>query len=373
VNSFRSLLPISAVALMLAAGILPTQTRAQDAETEQPPSRGWIDTIDWNGDLRLRYDGTFEEGETDNNRFRFRGRFGFDSELSNKMQFFVRLATSDGNPVSTNLDFGEGFSSKDIALDRIYLNWHALVNLDVAFGKMGRPWFRAGSNSLLWDSDLNPEGINARWASGIYFVNLGTFVVDQRSDSDNSLLHTLQAGIDKRFSETSRLVFSGAYFEYTNTIGNPPFYQGKAKGNSVDADNNFIYDYKIVEISAEYTTLVADWPVSFFGVLAHNTAVDEQDTAYALGVKVGLISTPGNVQFSYAWHDTEADAVMGIFTDSDFGGGNTDSRGHFIKARYLLTKNIVLNGTFIISEIEMFRNNRHDYDRVQLDIEFLFN
>jgi hypothetical protein len=180
-------------------------------------------------------------------------------------------------------------------------------------------------------------------------------------------------GVNKRLSETSRLVFSAAYFDYTNTIGNPPFFRDRAKGNSVDADGNFIYDYDIVEISTEYGAIVSGWPVSVFGVWAQNTAVDVQDTAFAVGVKVGNVNAPGTMQFSYAWHDTEADAVMGIFTDSDFGGGNTDSRGHFIKARYGLTENIALNGTFIISEIEMFRNNRHDYNRVQLDIEFLFD
>ena len=79
------------------------------------------------------------------------------------------------------------------------------------------------------------------------------------------------------------------------------------------------------------------------------------------------------MQFSYTWHDTEADAVMGIFTDSDFGAGSTDSKGHFIKAGYALTGNIALHATLILSEIEMFRNNRHDYDRVQLDIEFFFD
>jgi hypothetical protein len=204
-------------------------------------------------------------------------------------------------------------------------------------------------------------------------VNLGTFVVEERSESDDTWLHTVQAGMDKRLSETSRLVVSGAYFDYTNTIGNPPFYRDRAKGNSVDADNNFIYDYNILEISTEYTTVVSGWPVSVFGVWAHNTAVDIQDTAFAIGVSVGIANAPGNMQFSYAWYDTEADAVMGIFTDSDFGGGNTDSKGHFIKARYALTDIIALNGTFIISEIEMFRNNQHDYNRVQLDIEFLFN
>ncbi len=336
------------VLLILAASIslgvlLPAQSLAQNEEKVDPAPNRWIDTIDWEGDLRLRYDGIFEAGEEDRNRFRFRGRFGFNSDLSSTTHFSVRIATSDGDPVSTNLDFGEGFSSKDIALDRIFINWQALVDLDITFGKMGRPWFRAGSNSLLWDSDLNPEGVNARWSPGDYFVNLGSFVVDERSESDDSWLHSVQAGIDKRLSETSRLVVSGAYFGYTNTIGNPPFYLDKPKGNSVDADGNFIYDYDIVEFSTEYTTVVFDWPVSVFGVWALNTAVDVQDTAFAVGATVGLANTRGQMQFSYAWHDTEADAVMGIFTDSDFGGGNTDSRGHFIEARYVLTENVALN------------------------------
>jgi hypothetical protein len=369
-STINDVLPIAAVAVAFA-GFLPAH--AQDAEEEQSAARAWIDTIDWDGDLRLRYDGTDEAGEVENNRFRFRGRFGFASELSNKVQFSLRLATSDGDPVSTNLDFGKGFSSKDIAIDRVFVNWNALNNLDIAFGKMGRPWFRAGGNALLWDSDLNPEGAIARWSSGMFFASAGTFAVAQRSASDDSWLNSVQVGMDKRFSERSRLVVSAAFFDYTNTIGNPPFYLDKPKGNSVDADGNFIYDYDILEFSAEYGTVVGGWPVSAWGVWAQNTAVDVQDTAFAVGFKVGSVDAPGEMQFSYAWYDTEADAVMGIFTDSDFGGGNTDSKGHFVKARYGLTRNIALNGTFIISEIEMFRNNPHDYDRVQLDIEFLFD
>ena len=370
--SFKKL-PSIAIAVVALASILPSQTLAQDEEQEAPSTRGWIDTVDWAGDLRLRYEGIDEAGEVRRDRFRFRGRFGFASELSNKVQFSARLATSDGNPVSTNLDFGEGFSSKDIAIDRVFITWNALNNLDIAVGKMGRPWFRAGGNALLWDSDLNPEGVNANWSSRIFFVNVGTFVVDERSESDDSLLHSVQAGLDKRFSERSRLLFSAAYFDYTNTIGNPPFYRDQAKGNSVDAAGNLLYDYDILEISTEYSAVLNNWPVSVYGVWAQNTAIDIQDTAFAVGVIFGVVDAPGKMEFSYAWYDTEADAVMGIFTDSDFGGGNTDSRGHLIKARYGLNKNIALNGTFIISEIEMFRNNRHDYNRVQLDIEFLFN
>jgi len=368
----QEFLPI-AVTTILFVCFLPAGAHAQASEEEADASRRWVDTFDWNGDLRLRFDGTDEAGEEQRNRFRFRGRFEFASELSSRVRFSARLATSDGNPVSTNLDFGGGFSSKNIAIDRVLINWNALNELDITLGKMGRPWYRAGGNGLLWDSDLNPEGVNARWSSGIFFANLGTFVVAERSASDDSQLHSVQAGLDKRFSERSRVLVSAAYFDYTNTIGNPPFYRNRAKGNSVDAAGNLIYDYDILEVSAEYSAVLFKWPASIYGVWAQNTAVDKQDKAFALGVNLGLVDAPGKMQFSYAWYDTEADAVMGIFSDSDFGGGNTDSRGHLVRARYGLTGNIALNGTLIISEIEMFRNNRHDYNRVQLDIEFLFN
>ena len=198
-------------------------------------------------------------------------------------------------------------------------------------------------------------------------------MVDERSGGEDSWLHAMQAGLDRRISEKSRLLISAAYYDYTNTIGNPPFYRNRAKGNSVDADGNFLYDYDILEVSTEYSTVFANWPVSIYGVWAKNTAVDIQDTAFAVGVTLGPVGSTGKTQFSYAWYETEADAVMGIYTDSDFGGGNTDSKGHLIKARYGLTENIALNGTFIISRIEMFRNNQHDYNRVQLDVEFFFD
>lgn len=365
---YRSFLGI-AFALLVSADA----TQAQEQSADEPVSVSWKDSIFWNGDLRLRYEAIDEEGEEDRSRFRFRGRFGLTSQLMSNLQFIARLATSDGDPVSTNLTFGDGFSSKNIAIDRVFLNWNAYGDLDIAFGKIGVPWIRAGGNSLLWDSDLNPEGILADWQSGNFFANVGTFVVAERSSADDSWLHALQGGLSLNWAETSRLRLMAAYFDYTNTIGNPPFYQGEAKGNSVDVNGNLIHDYDILEVSGDFQTVINGLPVSFFGVWAQNTAIDVGDAAYALGFWVGNVNARGTMQFSYAWHDTEPDAVMGIFTDSDFGAGATDSRGHFIKAKYGLRANIELGATLIISEIEMFRGNRHDYDRLQLDIEFLFD
>jgi len=345
----------------------------QEAEA-LPETKMWQSTLAWQGDFRLRYEAIDEQGETERNRFRFRGRFGLASQLTEDLQFTLRIATSNGSPVSTNLTFGDGFSTKQIAIDRAFINWNVVGGLDVAFGKMNNPWFRAGGNSLLWDNDLNPEGIVANWdsLSGPFFASIGTYVVAERSSGDDSWLNAAQFGANFQLSETSRFRVASAFFGYTNTIGNQPFYEGQAKGNSVDANGNFIYDYEIVEVSAEYGVFIKGWPISVYGVWAQNTAVDVEDTAFSVGLNIGSTNLRGDAQFRYAWHDTGADAVIGIFSDSDFAGGETDSMGHILQARFALRQRIVLAATVIISEVEVVRGNRHDYNRLQLDIGYLF-
>ncbi|MBL4773536.1 MAG: putative porin, partial [Alcanivoracaceae bacterium] len=69
----------------------------------------------------------------------------------------------------------------------------------------------------------------------------------------------------------------------------------------------------------------------------------------------------------YAYLDIEADAVYGLFNDSDFGGGNTDSKGHLLRAGYGLKKNTSLALTYIDSEVDQSKTTQTDYDRLQLD------
>jgi len=75
-------------------------------------------------------------------------------------------------------------------------------------------------------------------------------------------------------------------------------------------------------------------PLLVFGEWVRNTAANSADTAFAVGAKLGSASEPGDIRFSYACHRTEADALVGLFTDSDFAGGNTASSGHFIMSSW---------------------------------------
>jgi len=150
----QSLTKLIFLCLILFGNLLQAQDVAEQepvepAESEQLSKINmWKDTLVWLGDFRLRFDGIDEQGAIDRNRFRFRGRFGFASQITDNTQLTVRIATSDGNPVSTNLTFGDGFSTKDIAIDRAFLRWNVQGELDVTFGKMSNPWFRAGGSGL---------------------------------------------------------------------------------------------------------------------------------------------------------------------------------------------------------------------------------
>jgi hypothetical protein len=197
---------------------------------------------------------------------------------------------------------------------------------------MKNPLFRAGGAPLVWDSDLNMEGVALKYDRDSLFASLAAFSIEERSASSDSVLLTSQPGFSWPLHETLRLKVGGGYFGYSRTRGNVAFFNGSAKGNTLDAAGNYVYDYKNIELFAEMATKLGDWPLRIFVQSVRNTAVCEQDSAFALGIKLGSAKQAGDAEFAWTFQDIEADAVIGTFNDSDFGGGGTDSKGHLIKA-----------------------------------------
>ena len=64
--------------------------------------KNWTDRLSLKGDVRLRYEGIDEKGESNRDRMRIRARIGLDAEIQENMKFVFRLATGGENPVSTN-------------------------------------------------------------------------------------------------------------------------------------------------------------------------------------------------------------------------------------------------------------------------------
>ena len=353
------------VVLLSSFSIGPTAAASEDTN--------WSDRIALKGDIRLRYEGIDEDSEEKRNRARFRARFGLGAMVTDDVRVVLQLASGGDNPVSTNQTFDDGFSTKDIGLDLAYVDWSAANGLHIYGGKMKNPLFIAGGAPLVWDSDLNPEGLAARYSKGLLFGTLAMFSVEERSSTDDSLLYAAQGGVKIGVGAHASITAGVGYLAYTNTIGNMPFYNGSSKGNSVDLTGNYIYDYKDIELFAQLDTKVGDWPLQLFIQAVRNNEVSIEDTAFAIGAKAGAASDKGKMEFGWTYMDMEADAVIGTFTDSNFGGGSVDSSGHIFKGKYGLSKTISLGGTLFINDVERFQGIEHDYSRVQIDVEFKFD
>jgi len=68
----------------------------------------------------------------------------------------------------------------------------------------------------------------------------------------------------------------------------------------------------------------------------------------------------------------EADAVLGLLTDSDFGGGGTDAKGSIFKGTWAFHKNWNAKFTYFLNEIDLASGNPRDFDRLQLDLNFKY-
>lgn len=121
-----------------------------------------VGPFSFSGDFRLR-DEPFFGGPADEsqvrNRMRFRLRFNANAKLSDEFSGGFTLVTGDiNNPVSTNQTANQMGTRKPFDLDRAFLEYRPryFKPLMLTGGRIPQPWV---STELVWDRDLNPEGL----------------------------------------------------------------------------------------------------------------------------------------------------------------------------------------------------------------------
>jgi hypothetical protein len=339
----------------------------------------WADRMRWNGDFRYRYEGTEVDGSDNRNRSRIRARAHLEADLSPTLQVGIGLATGGDDPVSSNQTIGGGGSSKDIKLDLAYFDWEGLKNTRVTGGKFKNYLIRPNKRGLQWDGDWRPEGLGAVWDNDTFFVHgLGTWLQGDSRNGTN-FAWVVEGGMNLDTGENSSLMFGAGYSKFdisgkTPIFGDPDdFYGNSFVLNPVTGDLEFKYDYHIAHVFAEWKLRLGKEPVSIFGDYVINTDADENDTGYLFGVKYGSAKAKGTWDVAWFYERLEADAVVGLLTDSDFGGGGTDARGHVLQGTYAFHPAWNFKATYFINEIDISTDDPRDLDRIQLDLNFKFN
>ncbi|MCK4828926.1 putative porin, partial [bacterium] len=140
-----------------------TAVAQEIAEGKSGTLRGWIQKIKLKGDIRTRYQNEEKKKAGQKKKVRERGRVRFrlkgEGKVTKGWKVGFGLATGGDDPRSTNQTMENNFSTKGIQLDYAYLQHSPNSNLDILAGK-----FIAKKNlwlvgDLLWDGDVNPEGL----------------------------------------------------------------------------------------------------------------------------------------------------------------------------------------------------------------------
>jgi hypothetical protein len=270
-------------------------------------------------------------------------------------------------------------------LDLAYFDFHpeSVQGLNVYGGKMKNPFYRAGKSQLIFDSDVNPEGLAAVYESKISdcdtlrFTGGGFWVDENGGTTADPSLFGAQAMITHAMANSDKVIGGVSYYDFGGIQGYGSL-RGTWGGSGFLGNSNdgsvFISDYDVFEAFGEYATQCGNTPVSFFGNWIQNVdAATSEDTGWLIGTKINKCSTPGTWEFSYNYRDVEADATVGALSDSDFVGGGTDGKGHTLGAKYQIKKNVQAAVTYFHNEDRANAAGRSlDYRRLQADLLFKF-
>jgi len=324
-----------------------------------------IDKITFYGDLRLREEGFWYSGsglgDLNKNRQRFRLRVGTDI-TEGPVVVHIRLATGQGEQVSTNQSERSLSAQKAAWVDRAYVEVFAIPDLNLMGGRMANPFTVSLTGELVWDDDYNPEGFGEIYTlklgddTKVYGI-LGQFILD----SDNSpnktgggeqwllgyqvgtnmkvdpvdvdaaiLFYNLANGTKDSFNQTAtqdgntRKACPGG--TPTNCLANP--------FNVIDATASVSFNAGLpITVAGDYVENLADT------VQSVSPSIKDQTTAFAVGFKVGKASNANSYEAGYMYRSVETDATLADLADSDFGpNGGTNRKGHVVWAAYNFTK-----------------------------------
>ena len=349
----------------------------------------WSERMRLNGDFRYRYE-YIDDGRKDDDRHRnrIRARLGVDAEILPTLDVKFQISTAgvvdadgdlEGDLASGNATLTNAWTSKNLWISQAYADWSPenVPGLNIELGKMKRPFITPVKNELIWDGDLNPEGAVVKYerdlGDSIQLIahGYGFWVMERGSDVDTGLFGG-QGALKHEFEHA--MVLAGvSYYDFTNIEGQDLFIDDKNFGNTTDpTETMYAEDFDLFEVFGEVGFKAKGLPVALFGTYVTNTADDDEDTGWALGFKVGKAKKPGSWEFRYQYKKVEQDAVFGLFTDSDFGGGGTDAEGSEFNLAYQLAKNWQLAGTLFLNDVDVESKPEEDYTRAQLDVLFKF-
>lgn len=351
-------------------------------------------------------------------RLRLRARLGILARISEQWGAGLRLATgSTADRVSTNQTLGQDFNKYNLLVDRAFLKYDPIDWFSATGGRIPNPWF---STDLVWDDDLNFEGLAATFKpvfdNGAIkpFLTVGAFPLKEENQpaSQGRWMHGVQGGTQWDFSTSTRLKIGLAWYGFRNFEGrvedtssldvagatfkpmaaNYGQYEYsrnlRQKGNTLFRTNalgdtgtvsywglasrfrplNLTAALDLAHFDPVHMVLTGDWVKNTAfdrgEILARTQGrinlTDGKNYGYQYKLTLGMpkIKDARDWQVSAAYRFLGSDAVVDAFTDSDFGLGGTNMKGYTLGLQYAIDRKAALGlRWFSADSIDSFTMN----------------
>ena len=398
-------------------GVISAEEAAEAAKGERreapaaaaPAVPDWVRKITLFGDVRVRNESFFREGDPDRVRQRVRLRLGAKVKVSDETELGLKVVSARSDElIANNATLTDTFTFKDISIANAYLAVTPVASiglerpiLTLMGGKFDVPTYRIPSPAqLVFDGDLTPEGffesvkaIDSK--DGVLrglSLNLGQWIFQETSRSGDGAIFAFQglanlavgdalwnvAASDYKFQKASTIAAArnrNTTLNVTNTVVlsdgtvvggrliDPATFGPNKDGiaaPTVDAEGHAVpgkpirivgyeSDFNVVDVGTDVTvpTGAPSWPLRLFFDFVKNTeAASSDDQGFHGGATIGASKEVGDFFFTYAYERLETDAVISAFSESDFGrDGGTNTKAHILQTGYVLLKGVSLQST----------------------------
>lgn len=351
------------VEILRERGILDEDQHAELAAkaAREQDKRDWTDRISIWGDFRARFEAFQYHQDVyaraagtrldDRYRGRYRVHLNASGRVVSRATVYLGIASGGDDPRTAFQTLGsdsEDFDRDPIGLDLAYATLSPFPDgelpgiedgfLAIDVGKVVNPflWKELGSDDLLFDNDLRPEGASLRVRGNTgpvaIFANTGVYVIDENSAAKDPKLVGGQLGAAIEIVDDIAIGGRGSLYHYfslddeffaraANNLGA----SGGTGGNLIDGLARRNGSIQVVEGSAFLSLAMSDlFPVLFYGTYAHNLSarnslvapeVGREDDAWVVGVFAGDKALL--VRLGFAYYSIEANSLPSMFIDTD--------------------------------------------------------
>ncbi len=331
-----------------------------------------IGPFSFSGDLRLRYEAAVGGNAVNapegvgQHRERFRLRVNANAKFNDEFSGGFSLASGDlNNPLSTNQTLTTFYIRKPIGIDRAFATYNPrwFKPLSVTAGKFAYTWYRT---ELMWDNDLNPEGLSEsvhwNWKDS-FLQHFGIVALQNPLNSSfsgagnvtaptpSSAMFGGQLQTNWKFADWLKFGAYGAFYHFRNPdqiaqnqVGGAGPTTGALAGNNltnfvgtIGSRRVYASQFDVLDVIArfDFNTGISRFPLMTLFNYAQNTEAcgnigvftaagvappfcdPKQRHAYWAEVQLGRTQEQGDWRFGYTFMRIERDAVPSAFNFDD--------------------------------------------------------